>query len=57
MECKGGAGLTGTDLAAVLIETLWNVKKDTRDELVKKKKVLIETLWNVKWIHNRTGRR
>ena len=32
----------------VLIETLWNVKKDIYDRLVYGHWVLIETLWNVK---------
>ena len=32
----------------VLIETLWNVKRNTQSQLEQERGVLIETLWNVK---------
>ena len=34
----------------VLIETLWNVKKDLAAILFQAEAVLIETLWNVKFL-------
>ena len=49
MECKV-ANLFASDSypAVVLIETLWNVKRDCGTTLQAGCSVLIETLWNVK---------
>ena len=39
-------------MAHVLIETLWNVKLDTRSSGTALYLVLIETLWNVKFFYD-----
>ena len=49
MECKAERIQSfGMDALAVLIETLWNVKKAPKGYYVDPESVLIETLWNVK---------
>ena len=49
MECKGIYGFYLVDsLSFVLIETLWNVKKEQQKAAQDMTLVLIETLWNVK---------
>ena len=48
VECKEIVRLSRTHKKTVLIETLWNVKKELETISLKPFHVLIETLWNVK---------
>ena len=52
MECKDRTTCAENNIARVLIETLWNVKKPVCMMLVLIPLVLIETLWNVKKINS-----
>ena len=48
VECKDGYKFFNINAVNVLIETLWNVKRGTKERIEKLDLVLIETLWNVK---------
>ena len=48
MECKGKYHVKPFTFNWVLIETLWNVKKNRYHLFADHTSVLIETLWNVK---------
>ena len=50
VECKEGVPVSSVRYPVVLIETLWNVKKECDVLWIDTVPVLIETLWNVKWI-------
>ena len=48
VECKGSSLCCSIRIMVVLIETLWNVKKEKPSPENEPEEVLIETLWNVK---------
>ena len=48
VECKDERGYAESQCSQVLIETLWNVKKQALNNIETVFPVLIETLWNVK---------
>ena len=48
MECKDSRMLRTKAVLDVLIETLWNVKREEATDEMVRFAVLIETLWNVK---------
>ena len=52
VECKEYTKREQQELLEVLIETLWNVKRQIQTSRGGKWTVLIETLWNVKWFIN-----
>ena len=52
VECKEITNVINSVKRLVLIETLWNVKRDNGVPIYWDYQVLIETLWNVKNCNN-----